>query len=236
LIYVDREQHFAVLAQGYESSKPMREAPANKAADLNTAVSWALGENLSALPAQILAAARELREAIADGAVTRLHIWYVHASPESSNVRQELRGVERGAFRVAKENGWNKLDIEVLEVGDSRLEDWYSALTSTIQVDSKELIKIPGGYTIEHPEGDWSAAVTSVPLSWLHGVFATHKSKLFSANIRGYLGVRDTDENINNGIKTSALTEPENFWAFNNGITALVHDFNFCQEKRARLS
>ena len=49
--------------------------------------------------------------------------------------------------------------------------------------------------------------------------------KLFSANIREYLGSRRTDKNINNGIKKTAQDQPSDFWAFNNGVTALVHDF-----------
>ena len=46
--------------------------------------------------------------------------------------------------------------------------------------------------------------------------------KLFSANVRDYLGSKSSDSNINNGIKKTAEREPENFWAYNNGLTILV--------------
>ena len=34
-----------------------------------------------------------------------------------------------------------------------------------------------------------------------------------------------SDSNINNGIKLSASDEPNNFWVYNNGVTALVLDY-----------
>ncbi|MBD2108504.1 hypothetical protein [Nodosilinea sp. FACHB-13] len=42
LVYVDRENEIAVIAQGYYSTSDNtnRDAPANKASDLNTAVAW----------------------------------------------------------------------------------------------------------------------------------------------------------------------------------------------------
>nr|WP_276598626.1 AIPR family protein [Nannocystis sp. SCPEA4] len=58
---------------------------------------------------------------------------------------------------------------------------------------------------------------------------------MFSANIRGYLGVRDTDENINNGIKSTAVRDPSKFWAYNNGLTALVHRFEFDPDSPSKL-
>jgi len=43
--------------------------------------------------------------------------------------------------------------------------------------------------------------------------------------VRDYLGSRKSDANINNGIKQTAQSTPENFWVFNNGITVLTHSF-----------
>lgn len=53
---------------------------------------------------------------------------------------------------------------------------------------------------------------------------------MFSANIRGYLGSRDVDANINNGIKRTANDEPARFFVYNNGITALLNDFDISEE------
>jgi hypothetical protein len=35
-----------------------------------------------------------------------------------------------------------------------------------------------------------------------------------------------SERNINNGIKTTASTTPEQFWIYNNGITVLVHEYD----------
>lgn len=71
----------------------------------------------------------------------------------------------------------------------------------------------------------WSSLVTTIPGKLLFELFNNHKEKLFSANVRDYLGSRTSDSNINNGIKETAERAPKNFWVFNNGITALVNDF-----------
>jgi hypothetical protein len=47
---------------------------------------------------------------------------------------------------------------------------------------------------------------------------------LFSANVRGYMPLRRSAQNINFGIEQTARSEPGHFWPFNNGVTALVHD------------
>jgi hypothetical protein len=52
-----------------------------------------------------------------------------------------------------------------------------------------------------------------------------YKTDLFSANLRGYLGSRESESNINNGIKTTASDQPRNFYVYNNGITAVVLDY-----------
>jgi hypothetical protein len=45
------------------------------------------------------------------------------------------------------------------------------------------------------------------------------------------LPCRRSDKNINNNIKTTARDEPDMFWVYNNGITALVNDFTFTSEE-----
>lgn len=90
IVYVDRDEGAAVIAQCYFSKNATRaSAPANKASDLNTAVGWLLQTPLSRLPVRLRSAAVQLRDALNDGAVTELHVWYVHNLPESKNVRDE---------------------------------------------------------------------------------------------------------------------------------------------------
>jgi len=202
-----------------------KEAPAHKASDLNTAVSWLLNSPIADLPESIKSHATELRQAIRDGTVKDLHIWYVHNLLESQNVRKELTTVEHTAHSVVKTNfpGIDAPDIQATEVGVGTLEEWYESISTPILVTDEFVIPILGGFEIT--EADWRAYVTAVPASWLHDQFKRHKAKLLSANVREYLGSRSSDANINNGIKQTAGSDPRHFWVYNNGITALVHEF-----------
>ncbi len=71
----------------------------------------------------------------------------------------------------------------------------------------------------------WKAFVTTISARQLRHLYRKHKTDLFSANVRDYLGARHSDANINHGIRQTADSEPENFWAFNNGLTVLVNDY-----------
>jgi hypothetical protein len=81
-------------------------------------------------------------------------------------------------------------------------------------------------------ERDWSSIVTTVLGSWLRNLYEKYGTDLFSANLRGYLGSRKSDSNINNGIKMTASEQPENFYVYNNGITALVLGYELGKRSR----
>jgi hypothetical protein len=86
VLYVDKEREIAVIAQCYMSEKPREAAPANKASDLNTALTWLLLKNLDTLPDALKGRADELRSAINAGEIKQFYIWYVHNLPCSKNV------------------------------------------------------------------------------------------------------------------------------------------------------
>ena len=93
-----------------------------------------------------------------------------------------------------------------------------------IEVTDRFEIEISGVFESEGE--NWSAVCASIPGTWLVEQFQKHKEALFSANVRGYLGSKRSDRNINNGIKETAREGPGDFWVFNNGVTALVNDFS----------
>ncbi len=233
LIYVNKEEGRAIIAQAYEAEEPGdRQAPANKAADLNVAVSWVISKRDPAeLPIHIRSAAIDLRSALQDGLIRSLHLWYVHNLAESKNVGRELSVVSDATKNaLATVFPGSRVEVFAVEIGRTTLEDWYRALSTPILVTDKFIIRTPGGYRMQ---GDvWDAFVTSVEARWLHQVFREHGLKLFSANVRDYLGSRRSDSNINNGIKTTAARHPARFWAYNNGLTCLVNDFRAKHTKR----
>ncbi len=226
LVYIDSEAGHAVIAQTYISQDMgKKEAPANKASDLNTAVPWLLIRPIDDLPISIKSHAEELRQAIKDGVIKFIYIWYVHNLPESVNVKKELETVEHTAKAIIKSTflACGEIEIQALEVGTSTIEEWYKNISTPILVAEEFTIPISGGFEIG--EANWRAYVTSIPARWLYEQFQTHKTNLFSANVREYLGSHNVDKNINNGIKQTAHDDPGHFWVYNNGITALVHQF-----------
>ncbi len=233
LVYVDREERYALIAQCYLCRTDKPSAPANKASDLNTAVSWLLQAPVESLPIRIRSAAELLRTAINDGMIEKLHVWYVHNLPESLNVQAEINIVEHTA-KSALRSQFPTHDVLVsgLEVGRFTLDSLYTDSLSPILVNDEYSVEVPGGFRLS--SDDWEAYITAFPLSFLRRVYRKHKTKLFSANVRDYLGSRKTDQNINYGIKTTAENNPKDFWVYNNGLTILVHDFAVI-ESRQRL-
>jgi AIPR protein len=224
LIFIDREEGIAVIAQCYSSSKHKASAPANKAADLNTAVAWLLQRPIKELPPRLRPAAKELRDAIDAKEIKRLEAWYVHNLPESSNVKDELQTVSQTLRSLtASLNPLARIDISALEIGRGRLEEWYNETLSPILVNDEVKIEIDSGFKLS--AGSWESYVTAVPAKILHKLYKANATRLFSANVRDYLGSRKSDANINNGIKETAQDDPDNFWVFNNGITILTHSF-----------
>jgi hypothetical protein len=225
ILHIDLEEGIAIVAQCYMSTKPRQSAPANKASDLNTAVGWLLQRPLKDLPIRLRQSASELRDAISQSQISSLQFWYIHNLPESTNVADELATVEATAKTAAGNlEGAAKIQVSAKEVGKESLEEWYSDTLSPILVSDILTIDISGGFEVKGE--NWRAYVAPVPAKVLSTLYRKHKSKLFSANVRDYLGSRRSDANINNGIKNSAETSPGEFWVYNNGVTVLVNDYN----------
>lgn len=224
ILYIDSDEQVVVVAQCYRSLKQRLSAPANKASDLNTAISWLFHRPVKEVPLRIRDAAKELRSAVEDHTVAELQVWYIHNLPESQNVQDEMHTVEATAKSAlgTLQNG-SKVRVSAREVGTETLEEWYSDTLSPILVSDSFEISIEGGFEVSGQY--WKAYVTAIPGTFLNRVYKKYKSRAFSANIRDYLGSRRSDANINNGIKISAQESPDEFWVYNNGVTILVNRF-----------
>jgi hypothetical protein len=224
VLYVDKEREIAVIAQCYISQRTRDAAPANKASNLNTALTWLLLTDLDNLPDALKGRADELRSAIHAGEIKQFYIWYVHNLPCSKNVQAELRAVEETA-RAGLKRYPSGQDINIFaeEICNAQLDRLYMQAERTVIVTDEITMMVPDA--IEIKEEDWTSVVTTVAGSWLYDLYHRYKTDLFSANLRGYLGSRESESNINNGIKTTADEQPSNFYVYNNGITALVLDY-----------
>jgi AIPR protein len=228
IVYIDRNERVAVIAQCYESQKAKVAAPANKASDLSTAIGWLVNAEAATIPLKLRSAAQMIRQALDDQAIDKILIWYVHNLPENQNVAKELRVVATGTEAVLKAAyPKTKVQVHAQEVGTKTLELWYVETLTPILVTNQFIIPAKGAFELKM--GKWKACVAAIPTSFLRQAYRDNGVRLFSANVRDYLGARRSDSNINNAIMQTAKNEPENFWAYNNGITVLVNDFSLAQ-------
>lgn len=222
LFYLDKEEGRCVVAQCYVARTQRRAAKSNKAADLNTAITWLLSAPIASVPKELKSDATELRHAIKSNDLRELCIWYVHNCPESKNVADEMSAVEHTAAAAIKRLS-SESDIQILarEFGAGQFAKLYHASGSPIVVNTTIRATVQTGYQIQG--SDWTAYQTYIPGTLIYNLYSKHRTDLFSANVRDYLGSRESDANINNAIKETAINGPENFWVYNNGITALVN-------------
>lgn len=230
LLFVDRESDMAVVAQAYTADDPDKpEPPSNKAADLNTALTWILDGEVpdEQLGDKLRSAAMDLRQALVDGEISVLEVWFVHNLTESANVTLELRQVEQTAKALLGHHFRDQADqveVRALQVSRDRLEAWYRSTSTAILVTDEFVVPAKSGWFNESGAG-WSAICTSVSAAWLHELHAKYSDELFSANVRGPIPSRRSRSNINFSIGETAKEHPQRFWAYNNGITALVNHF-----------
>lgn len=230
LIYIDQDTGIAVIAQGYMKQKVQEGdlAPENKASDLNTAAAWVFSQEPESVPERIRDQVRELQNAIKDDLVSTVYFWYVHNLNEKNNpkVREELTAMQINSNAAVKTLfPENKVDVFAIEVGNETIEKWYNASSSQITVVEKMTVDtVKKGFELV---GDkWKAYVTAVTADWVKEQYCRYNDDIFSGNPRTYLGSGKKKNKINLGIIQTITEQPNNFWAYNNGITALVNDYS----------
>jgi hypothetical protein len=223
VLYVDRESRTAVICQAYFATGSKTNPPANKASDLNTAVSWILGDgDPNALGPELAAARDELIDAIENADVDDIELWYCHNLAGSDVVAAELGQAAQSA-RAMLAHRFPDVDINVrgVEVTPDVVDDWLKK--THYQVLIRDTLEVPTNTWMTESGSAWKAALTTVSASWLKHLYDEYGSeRLFAGNVRGELAARRSATDINFGIRTTATSRPEQFWAYNNGITALV--------------
>jgi hypothetical protein len=228
--HLDLDTGVGTVAQSYASEDWNRmAAPSNKASDLNTALNWLLESELDEIPRDdVRAAATELRDGLQSGEIGRLDVFYVHNLPASDNVEAELGTAQRAGQRLLEQyskEGAPPPECSVREASIEIVDEWrrsqHEAVSIEDQITLKSLV-VP--QKIETPE--WRAALVTLPASVLVNLRLQYGDALFSANVRDYLGSRQSSRNINRQIERTVENQPANFWVFNNGITVLTRDFN----------
>ncbi|MGC5015126.1 AIPR family protein [Streptosporangium sp. DT93] len=221
-LYVDPDAGLVVLAQGYEAEQTNKDrAPQKKAASLHQAAAWIFTHDIAQVPQRIRPAVEQVRQEITDGMIREVRIWYVHNLPESKHVADELAAVETLVSTVL-DSAKTEVDVRAEEIGRNTLAAWYRTSVTPILVTEEFGVDVE--FYLETDGPKWKAHSVTVPASWLQGKYWEYGDRLFSANVRGFLGKR---KKVNADIRRTLKHEPYNFWIFNNGVTALVNDAKY---------
>jgi len=229
ICYLDEENGRLIIVQSYLATTWTKKSAPDKASDLNTAIAWLFSANVESVPPGLQAKAIEIREAIKKQTIKQIEIFYIHNCPESKNISGELATVSSALADILKsitQNNIGSIRIWHREFGLNAIEGLYKSRDSQILIDNWLDIPIENKY-LEEKTGNWKAILTTVPASWISGLYKKYDDNLFSANYRDFLGYSEDEDNVNYQIVNTANSEPNNFWVYNNGITALTHEIKF---------
>jgi hypothetical protein len=184
--HLDYETTIATIAQGYQAqSWTKAQPPSNKAADLNTAINWLLESDLSHIPREsVRAAAEQLRDALTQGEINRLEIYFVHNLPESRNVDDELETVGRATQRLLEHfrspEGVHP-ECVAMQAGRESVDRWRRTNHEAISV-SDDIILNSKCRPQELHSTEWHAVVATIPaqqLVKLHEKYVIAQPPLF---------------------------------------------------------
>src|SRR5690606_26320044 len=176
IVYINTDRKEVVIGQGYLATVHKSEAPANKASDLNTSVTWLLNREAD-IPERLKAAAAELNRAIKENEIEKITLWYSHNLNESKNVKDELKTAEM-TLRSILDSKYPELSIEVYsaEVGLETVDSWYKGLTTPILITEEIVLQNITGFEIK--ELKWTSFSTYLPGKILNELYKRHGTNL----------------------------------------------------------
>lgn len=77
-------------------------------------------------------------------------------------------------------------------------------------------------------QSNYDAYLGIIPGEFLAGIYLKYGSKLLQGNVRAFLSFRG---NVNKGIRSTIMKEPENFFTYNNGIAIVARAVRFSPDK-----
>ncbi len=238
ILFVSRDMGVIVVCQVYQSLAIRKSAQGNKGTDLGHAMAVLLSADEARLPPGVAPHILDARAAIREGVIRAIHVWYVHNCPESTQIQQDMGLCVAGVQAQLDTFGdvAKSVALQFREVGLETLDSFYRSSSQAIAVTDKfDFDEAREGFLMQ--DGDWKTFITTVKGTWLANLYRVYESKgLYNPNVRGFMGAnnKDSDKVINAGIQLSAKTSPQDFFVFNNGITALVHDFELNENKEIK--
>ena len=77
-------------------------------------------------------------------------------------------------------------------------------------------------------QSNYDAYLGIVPGKFLGQIYYDYGSRLLQGNVRAFLSFRG---NVNKGIRSTIMKEPENFFTYNNGIAIVARSVRFSEDK-----
>lgn len=151
-----------------------------------------------------------------------IELWFVYCGPKNEKIDQRIRIYNANKDNIEKRRVCRHCDIKLIETffeehrGKGRRIEKYTLDTIS------QSIEIHGGFG--------KGLVTSINALELVNLYSTFGDKLFSRNVRLFLGAKQGS--VNAGIKNTIEDDSDksNFWAYNNGITMICDYFDFNQD------
>lgn len=116
-----------------------------------------------------------------------------------------------------------------------RLFRWYSSGRDREQI-AVDLMErdLPPVYCLEfdQPGADYVSYLAIFPAEVLVSMYSRYGPRLLERNVRSFLQVRG---DINKGIRSTILSEPDRFFAYNNGLTATAAEIEVERAKDGSL-
>lgn len=227
ILMTDRESKQIYLIQSYQSPlfRPQGAKP-TKAQETAYAETALLSADISNVPLRIREQVIDAREALKNKEIEKINVWFIHNCPETKECERPLHSIGRSIMDKLKSiYHIDNLRVSSKEMGLESLDELYNSQHSPILIS--DVIPLENTYGFyEQGNNDWISFSTLIPGKFIKTLYDSYgEDKLFSANVRSYLGSNNKDLAINKEIQNTAISHPENFFVFNNGITALVHDF-----------
>lgn len=223
-LYYDEDEKMLLVVQGFHSETVKQSAKSNKAADLNAALAWLFIGEIDQFNDFMRPKVQEIRQALADNKLQFIELIFAHNCGESKDVDIELKTAANFLNEHFKDT---TISVSYKELGNPSLESLYLKKTSNVTVIDD--IECPYPAKSDENSAEWKSVCVTITGEWLRNLYLQYNSQLFSANYRGYLG--ESRNKINKGIKMTAERAPQNFWAFNNGITILTQSFEIHPDK-----
>lgn len=136
---------------------------------------------------------------------------------------KQVKNISKPAFldRPVELNVWT---IErYYQTFESNTSEILEIETSDFDCDGIPCLKADLG-----GQSNYDAFLGIVPGKFLADIYLKYGSKLLQGNVRAFLSFRG---NVNKGIRTTIMKEPENFFTYNNGIAIVARAVRFSPDK-----